>query len=191
MVEKAHHIISSVFNFGDTVRDDWPARSRRRDRPGRAAARSVERARLRVHSQCARKFNNRIRCSRGAGLLAFVKNAKCLYPHAGGGSTIQNRYHDIFEQPTKVHTPYRKLEGSEQWVSRVEGPGGKSFLSVEPEAITALVRESMTDIAHLLSARPARCSILLCGRARAKQKLAQHRERYFCGASCRVCVSCV
>ena len=63
------------------------------------------------------------------------------------------RYQDLFEQTEPVDVEYRRLEGSEKWVSRVEGPDGKSFVAVAPEALTALTRESMTDIAHLL--RPA------------------------------------
>lgn len=69
------------------------------------------------------------------------------------GSVAPFQYQDLFEQTNKVDTPYRKLEGSEQWVSTVDGPGGRKFLQVEPEALTALTTAAMTDIAHLL--RPA------------------------------------
>jgi fumarate hydratase class I len=44
-------------------------------------------------------------------------------------------------------TPYRKL--SSDFVSTFEA-AGKTFLSVEPEALTMLTREAMSDIAHLL-----------------------------------------
>lgn len=62
-------------------------------------------------------------------------------------------YQDLFQQPSKTKIEYRKLEGSEQWVSTVAGPRGEEFLVVKPEALTALTFEAMTDIAHLL--RPA------------------------------------
>ncbi|MEQ9320345.1 MAG: fumarate hydratase, partial [Polyangiaceae bacterium] len=44
-------------------------------------------------------------------------------------------------------TTYRKLTGD--FVSTFEA-GGRSFLNVEPEALTMLTRTAMTDIAHLL-----------------------------------------
>lgn len=44
-------------------------------------------------------------------------------------------------------TPYRKL--TSDFVSTFEA-AGRSFLRVEPEALTLLTREAMTDIAHLL-----------------------------------------
>ncbi len=44
-------------------------------------------------------------------------------------------------------TPYRKL--SSDHVSTFEA-GGQTFLKVEPEALTLLTREAMSDIAHLL-----------------------------------------
>ena len=59
----------------------------------------------------------------------------------------------MFEQPNKPEVPYRKLPGSEAWVSTVEGPEGEKFLKVAPEALTELATAAMTDIAHLL--RPA------------------------------------
>lgn len=58
-------------------------------------------------------------------------------------------YQDLFAQPNKVEVPYRKLEGSENWVSSVQGPGGDNFLIVDPEALTALTVEAMSDIAFL------------------------------------------
>jgi len=65
-------------------------------------------------------------------------------------TAVDFHYQDIFEQPIKVDTPYRKIEGSEKWVSQVAGPNGKTFLQVAPEALTALTTAAMTDIAHLL-----------------------------------------
>ncbi len=47
----------------------------------------------------------------------------------------------------KDETPYRLL--TKDHVSSFEG-GGKTFLQVEPEALTLLTREAMRDIAHLL-----------------------------------------
>ena len=47
-------------------------------------------------------------------------------------------------------TPYRLL--TKDYVSTFEA-GGRTFLKVEPEALTLLTREAMRDIAHLL--RPA------------------------------------
>ena len=61
-------------------------------------------------------------------------------------------YQDLFESPNKPDVPYRKLEGSEAWVSTFEIDGQK-MLKVKPEALTAIAAEGMTDIAHLL--RPA------------------------------------
>ena len=64
-------------------------------------------------------------------------------------------YQDMFEQPNAPAVPYRKLPGSEAWVTTVPNPepGGTPFLKVAPEALTALATAAMTDIAHLL--RPA------------------------------------
>ena len=45
-------------------------------------------------------------------------------------------------------TPYRLL--SRDFVSTFEAVG-KTFLRVEPEALTLLTREAMRDIAHLLT----------------------------------------
>lgn len=61
-------------------------------------------------------------------------------------------YQDLFETPNKPDIPYRKLEGSEKWVSTFN-LDGREMLKVEPEALTAIATEGMTDIAHLL--RPA------------------------------------
>jgi fumarate hydratase class I len=47
----------------------------------------------------------------------------------------------------KDETPYRLL--TRDHVSTFEA-GGKTFLKVEPEALTLLTREAMRDIAHLL-----------------------------------------
>ena len=49
------------------------------------------------------------------------------------------------------NTPYRKL--TSEGVRVVEGPGGRSFLEVAPEALTLLAETAMHDIAHYL--RPA------------------------------------
>src|SRR5262245_1401092 len=47
----------------------------------------------------------------------------------------------------KDETPYRKLTSDH--VSTIEA-AGRTFLSVESEALTLLTREAMRDIAHLL-----------------------------------------
>ena len=57
------------------------------------------------------------------------------------------------EAATPDTTPYKKLSGSEDYVSVVQGPGDREFLQVEPEALTLLAENAMVDIAHLL--RPA------------------------------------
>mmetsp|Transcript_32903 Transcript_32903/g.93527 ORF Transcript_32903/g.93527 Transcript_32903/m.93527 type:complete len:569 (+) Transcript_32903:75-1781(+) len=62
------------------------------------------------------------------------------------------RYQDVFELATPLPTPYRKLEGSEKYVSTLEA-GGRTILQVDPEGLRLLAREAMRDIAHLL--RPA------------------------------------
>ena len=67
-------------------------------------------------------------------------------------------YRDLFEQTEPVDVPYRKLEGSEAWVSEVEGPLGRRYVHVAPEALTALTKAAMTDVAHLL--RPGHLSQL-------------------------------
>lgn len=51
----------------------------------------------------------------------------------------------------KDETPYRLL--TTEGVSVVEGPGGRKFLEVAPEALTLLAETAMHDIAHYL--RPA------------------------------------
>lgn len=61
-------------------------------------------------------------------------------------------YQDLFDSPNKPEIPYKKIEGSEKWVSTFEVDGRK-MLKVEPEALTAITTAGMTDIAHLL--RPA------------------------------------
>jgi fumarate hydratase, class I len=48
-------------------------------------------------------------------------------------------------------TEYRLV--TEEGIEVIEGPGGRAFLSVAPEALTALTTEAMHDIAHYL--RPA------------------------------------
>ncbi|MEO7422489.1 MAG: fumarate hydratase, partial [Ornithinibacter sp.] len=48
-------------------------------------------------------------------------------------------------------TPYRLL--ASEGVSVVDGPGGRQFLEVEPEALRMLTETAMHDIAHYL--RPA------------------------------------
>ncbi|WOP20190.1 fumarate hydratase [Raineyella sp. LH-20] len=52
---------------------------------------------------------------------------------------------------TPDETPYRLL--TTEGVRTVEGPGGRTFLEVDPEAITLLAETAMHDIAHFL--RPA------------------------------------
>ncbi|WP_432559427.1 fumarate hydratase [Granulicoccus sp. GXG6511] len=49
------------------------------------------------------------------------------------------------------HTPWRKL--TDEGVRQVEGPGGRTFLEVDPEALRLLTETAMHDIAHYL--RPA------------------------------------
>ncbi|ROR54786.1 homodimeric fumarase (class I) [Luteococcus japonicus] len=51
----------------------------------------------------------------------------------------------------KDETPYRLL--TTEGVKEVEGPGGRKFLEVAPEALTLLAETAMHDIAHYL--RPA------------------------------------
>jgi fumarate hydratase class I len=64
-------------------------------------------------------------------------------------STVPFKYEAPYPLPNKPDTAYRKLEGSEKWVSTVSVEG-TDYLKVAPEAITALTAEGMTDIAHLL-----------------------------------------
>ena len=59
-------------------------------------------------------------------------------------------YEDLL--PIGEHTtPWRKL--TDTGVRQVEGPGGRTFLEVEPEALRLLTETAMRDIAHYL--RPA------------------------------------
>eukprot|EP00937_MAST-01D_sp_MAST-1D-sp2_P006450 g6450.t1 len=51
----------------------------------------------------------------------------------------------------KDDTPYKLL--TTDYVSTVQGPGGREFLEVAPEGLTLLAQHAMVDIAHLL--RPA------------------------------------
>jgi hypothetical protein len=57
-------------------------------------------------------------------------------------------YQDIFEPAAPKEVPWRKL--TDQHVSVHEGPFGERVLRVEPEALTLIARQGMTDIAHLL-----------------------------------------
>ena len=67
-------------------------------------------------------------------------------------TTTSFEYQDMFAQPLKEATPYRKLEGSEKWVKTVMVEG-EEVLKVDGEALAQLTFEAMSDIAHLL--RPA------------------------------------
>lgn len=60
-------------------------------------------------------------------------------------------YEDMLPAVTPDETPYRLL--TTEGVRTVEGPGGRTFLEVDPEAITLLTETAMHDIAHFL--RPA------------------------------------
>ncbi len=60
------------------------------------------------------------------------------------------RYEDMLPIG-KDETPYRLL--TTEGVEVVEGPGGRTFLQVAPEALTLLAETAMHDIAHYL--RPA------------------------------------
>jgi len=91
--------------------------------------------------------------SQGRALTAARVHVAARFPSARAFSVKPFHYQDLFEQPNQQPPPYRKLEGSEAWVNTVEGPGGRTFLEVSPEALTNLCTEAMTDIAHLL--RPA------------------------------------
>jgi hypothetical protein len=63
-------------------------------------------------------------------------------------------YQDLL--PTgKDETPYRLI--TTEHVSTFEA-AGKTFLQVEPEALTLLTREAMRDIAHLLGRGTSRSS---------------------------------
>eukprot|EP01041_Mallomonas_annulata_P011802 gene11802-24724_t len=56
------------------------------------------------------------------------------------------KYQELFDL-AEDNTPYKKLSGD--YVSKINA-GGLSFLKVEPEALTLLSAQAMTDIAHLL-----------------------------------------
>src|SRR5689334_1391935 len=56
-------------------------------------------------------------------------------------------FQDILEAGHHHDTPYRKLTGD--FVSSFEA-AGRSFLEVQPEALTLLAKTAMRDIAHLL-----------------------------------------
>lgn len=60
-------------------------------------------------------------------------------------------YEDMFPHQGEDGTPYRLL--TTEGVEVVEGPGGRSFLNVDPEALRLLAETAMHDIAHYL--RPA------------------------------------
>ncbi len=60
-------------------------------------------------------------------------------------------YEDMLPAAEPDQTPYRLL--TTEGVRTVEGPGGRTFLEVDPEAITLLTETAMHDIAHYL--RPA------------------------------------
>ena len=67
----------------------------------------------------------------------------------------QFEYEDLLPVGASDTTPWKKLTsdpGSSDWVSGFEG-GGESFVRVDRAALTALTRQAMHDIAHLL--RPA------------------------------------
>lgn len=57
-------------------------------------------------------------------------------------------YYPIFSK-TKDTTPYRKLEGSEKWVSTID-MDGKSYLKIEAEAIRRLAETAWHDVSHYL-----------------------------------------
>jgi len=61
------------------------------------------------------------------------------------------KYQPLFEDAAADPTPYRLL--TSDYVSIAQGPDGKDFLKVEPEALTLLSKQAMVDVAHLL--RPA------------------------------------
>ncbi|KAK7230688.1 fumarase [Aureococcus anophagefferens] len=98
---------------------------------------------------------------RNARWIARQSARRPFAPHARSLSAVPEKpargeapppfvYRDLFEQTEPVDVPYRKLEGSEAWVSEVAGPLGRSYVHVAPEALTALTKAAMTDVAHLL-----------------------------------------
>ena len=58
------------------------------------------------------------------------------------------KYQDVFEPEKPDPTVYRKL--TSDFVSAVDGPGGKKFLQVAPEGLTLLSKQALIDISHLL-----------------------------------------
>ena len=62
-------------------------------------------------------------------------------------SAPEFRYSDMLPL-REDQTPYRLL--TTEGVSTVEGPGGRTFLQVEPEALRLLTETAMHDIAHYL-----------------------------------------
>lgn len=58
------------------------------------------------------------------------------------------QFTEVYPAAGPQQFPYRKLTGD--FVSTVPGPGGVPILKVEPEALTLLAAQAMTDIAHLL-----------------------------------------
>ena len=63
---------------------------------------------------------------------ARLASARCLSSSSGAAAPTLPpfTYQDMFEQPNKPDVPYRKLPGSEAWVSTVAGPDGETFLKV-------------------------------------------------------------
>ena len=57
-------------------------------------------------------------------------------------------YEDMLPAVAPDETPYRLL--TTEGVRTVEGPGGRTFLEVDPDAITLLTETAMHDIAHYL-----------------------------------------
>ena len=57
-------------------------------------------------------------------------------------------YEDMLPEAKPDETPYRLL--TTEGVRTVEGPGGRTFVEVDPEAITLLTETAMHDIAHFL-----------------------------------------
>ena len=66
-------------------------------------------------------------------------------------SAVAFKYQPLFEDASEDPTPYRLL--TSDYVSTAQGPDGKDFIKVEPEALTLLSKQAMIDVAHLL--RPA------------------------------------
>jgi fumarate hydratase class I len=66
-------------------------------------------------------------------------------------SAVAFKYQPLFEDASQDPTPYRLL--TSDYVSTAQGPDGKDFIKVEPEALTLLSKQAMIDVTHLL--RPA------------------------------------